>query len=188
MTVEASPIKHHAVSTSSAGGLQVWNEFVAQGPSYWAEVHPPKLSLQTSQEMHELWNEELKSADPTSYPSIAYLLWRRALDPPRFDHWHQRLGQALQSLLAAPSSVPHASSGSTSAAQQLVPPTLPPAPSPDVLPASVAPEAVPSHAAVIPSPASIPEPETLTLAVVLFASEVCRRLRNGRWRAKRSSH
>src|SRR5262249_17964705 len=75
-TAEASPIKHHAIATRPTRGVQVWDEFVAWGPSFWARVHPPTMSAQTSQTMHEVWKHELKSADPASYPNIQYLLWR----------------------------------------------------------------------------------------------------------------
>jgi hypothetical protein len=187
MTAEASPIKHHAVSDRIAGSVQVWEEFVARGPSYWARVHAPSMSSQTSQTMHQVWRQELKSADPTAYANIQYLLWRRALDPARFDHWHPRLGHALETLLPTPSSAPTLTSGSTPQIQQLVPTTTSTSASPHVLPASVSPETVTPHSAHDLSPASIPEPETLTLAAVVFASELFRRLRNGRSSANRSS-
>jgi hypothetical protein len=173
---EASPIKHHAIATRTTRGVQVWDEFVARGPSDWARVHPPTMSAQTSQTMHEVWKHELKSADPASYPNIQYLLWRRALDPARFDHWHPGLGQALASVLPLPTTT----SGSTSPPQQLVSKTSSSASLPNVLPSSILPETVTSPSGGHPSPASIPEPETLTLAAVLFAAELFRRLWNRR--------
>ena len=131
-TAEASPIKHHAVSATSAGSVQAWDEFIARGPSYWARVQHPTMSDQTSQTMHQVWKHELKSADPASYPNIQYLLWRRALDPARFDHWHSGLGRALESVLPLPTMT----LGSTSQAPQLVPTTSTSATSPHVLPSS----------------------------------------------------
>jgi hypothetical protein len=179
-TAEASPIKHHAVSARSSSGVQVWDEFVAQGPSYWARVHHPTMSAQTSQTMHQVWKQELNSADPASYPNIQYLLWRRALDPSRFDHWHPRLGHALASVLPLPTMT----LGSTPQPQPVVPRTSTLATPPHVLPSSVLPQLVTPPSGRNPSPTSIPEPETLTLAAVLFASELFRRLWNGRSRAK----
>jgi hypothetical protein len=182
MAAEASPIKHHTVLAGRPGSVQLWTEFVAQGPAYWARVHHPTMSAQTSQTMHRVWRQELKSADPTAYPEIQYLLWRRSLDPARFDHWHPRLGQSLESLLPLPTTT----SGSTPQPGQLLPTTTSatspstssPATSPNVVPASVSPETVGSPSGGTPSPASIPEPETLTLAAALCASELFRRLWN----------
>jgi hypothetical protein len=184
MTAEASPIKHHAVSNKSSSGVQIWDEFIAKGPSSWARVHPPKMSAQTSQTMHEVWREEFKSADAVSYPNIQYLLWRRALDPARFDHWHPGMGKALESLLPVPSSAPTLTLGSTPQTQPLLPTTSSTTTSPsNVLPSSVVPETVIPPSGGNPSPASIPEPDTLTLAAVLFASELLRRLSTRRSRA-----
>jgi hypothetical protein len=187
MSAEASPIKHHAASTRNASGVQIWDEFIAKGPSVWARVHPPKMSDQTSQTMHEVWRKEFKSADSTSYPNIQYLLWRRALDPPRFDHWHPGMGRALESLLAVPSSAPTTTLASTPQTQQLVPATSSSTTSPsNVLPSTVSPQTLTPPSGSIPSPVSIPEPNTLTLVAALFASELFRRISNARSRAKRA--
>jgi hypothetical protein len=186
MTAGASPMKRQAHLPGSPGSVRVWEEFVAKGPSYWAEVHPPKMSSETSRVMHHMWAKEFKSADPAAYPEIQYLLWRRALDPARFDHWHPGMGHALASLPPTPSSAPTTTLGSTPQAQQLGPTTTSSAASPATSPSNgdpsaVAPETETSPAAGTPSPASIPEPETLTLAVVLCASEIFRRLWNRRF-------
>jgi hypothetical protein len=199
MTAEASPIKHHAALAGRPGSVQVWNEFVARGPAYWARVQHPTMSSQTSQTMHEVWKQELKSADPTAYPNIQYLLWRRSLDPARFYHWHPRLGQSLESILPPLTSAPTTTTLGSTQPQQILPlPTTTsgatptstspssssPATSPSVVtPGSVSPETVHSPTGATPYPASIPEPQTLTLAAALCASELVRRLWNGRARA-----
>jgi hypothetical protein len=186
MTAEASPIKRHAHLAGSPGSVRVWEEFVAKGPSYWAQVDPPEMSSQTSRAMHHLWAKEFKSADPAWYPEIQYLLWRRALDPVRFDHWHPGMGKALESLLPTLSPGPTTTLGSNPQTEPVGPTTTSSATSPATLPnvvptSAVSPETV-APSAGTPSPASIPEPGTLTLAMVLCASELFRRLWNGRSR------
>jgi hypothetical protein len=76
-------------------------------------------------------------------PFLRYLLWRRGLDPARFDHYHPRIGPILASF---------------------------PFPSPS--PPTSLPTAHPEPPPSIPQPQglNVPEPPTTTLALALIAA------------------
>jgi hypothetical protein len=113
-----------------------WTQFLLGGPNVWATHDHPLYSFKVRE---EIWN--IIKTDPGGEdPVIAFLLWKRSLDPVRFDRFHPRIGPAIEKLKtptivqATTSSSP--SSPSTPAApppptegQQLGPPTATPEPS-----------------------------------------------------------
>jgi hypothetical protein len=87
-------------------------------------------------------------------PFVQYLIWRRNLDPMRFDFYHPRVGPLL-------------------AAQTMTPPTIPVIPTvvPPVIPSlrvSDAPVPV-----IPPVNVSAPEPSSAVIVTALFAAVFC---------------
>jgi hypothetical protein len=181
-TAGASPIKHHRVSSAKVVHPETaWERFLAGGPAHWAKSPSPTMGAG----IHHLMHEALKSADPVAHANVEYLMWRRSLDPARFDSFHPRIGPTLQALL--PTS---GSSSPTVQPEQLLPtPTTSTSPSPSAVSSapsadSTAPSATDSSTPTSPSgtegislssdpslaPAAIPEPGTLSIALVLLAS------------------
>jgi hypothetical protein len=94
-----------------------------------------------------IWRQ-LRTSDPTAFPMINYLLWRRNLMPQRFDHYHPRLGPTLAQLLNQP-------------VAPSVPQTLavtPTTPTPAPTPIRSAPQTVDPN---------VPEPSTFLFAVLM---------------------
>jgi hypothetical protein len=178
----ASPIRHHhkirSASTSNPS-IVAWNTFLHGGPTHWARVEPPTIGA----EIHRLMNHGLKSANPTSDLNVEYLMWRRSLDPPRFDSFHPRVGRALQSMLTPTSVIPSTNPGGTPQAEQIGPPP-PSTPSSSTghvtSPSSSTPQNVTPPPSSSPAPEAIPEPETVTIALTLIGSGLCWRYFAGR--------
>jgi hypothetical protein len=194
--IEASPIRHHQVSSESAPKHSAWNTFLVGGPMMWAHVHPPKITLG----IREIMDHALASADPTSNMNVEYLLWRESLNPRRFDHWHPRMSRHLHAMLRPASVVPTTNPGSALEPELIAPPTSMPATlsssvsSPTVSspttasstsPATTAPDTLGPSPSISPSPSAIPEPETMTIALLLIGSGLWWRSRSraGRLRA-----
>jgi len=182
---EASPIRHHQISSESAPKPSAWNEFLDGGPELWASAQPPTIGT----EIHHIMNHALKSADPTANLNVEYLMWRQSLDPVRFDRYHPRVGRELRSMLTPTSVSPTANPGGALEPEQLIPPTstsTPATPSSSTStstlpsPSATAPEVLAPTASTSAAPAAIPEPETMTIALVLIGSGLW-------WRARHRS-
>jgi hypothetical protein len=107
-------------------------------------------------------------------PLVAYLHWRRSLDPTRFDFFHPRIGPLLErDLLLRESSI---STASTPLAQLVPPPvpSLPPAP-PQPHPFVPGPPLPPTP----PCPHT-PEPSSALIATLLLGSGAWLRRNAGR--------
>lgn len=80
---------HWKLRTEASLGPQ-WQRFLAGGTTLWATTRAPAfpsgLVLATSNGL------------PVETPFVDYLLWRRALDPTRFDHYHPNVGPELAQL------------------------------------------------------------------------------------------
>jgi hypothetical protein len=203
-TAQASPIKHHDAAIMHVQGhvhahaqaahghalahtASGWNNYLAGGPLYWAKADPPVITGQIRALMHEA----LKSADPVANPNVEYLLWRRSLDPSRFDSFHSKMGRQLASMLPTtyPSSPPQA--------QQLQPESTPTPSSSVTTPSSsvatpssstsirptkpaIAPDAFTPPASLSPEPAAIPEPGTLIMGLAMIGTGLWWRSRQQR--------
>lgn len=97
-------------------------------------------------------------------PYFQYLLWRRSLNPARFDYYHPRLGPLLESITQLP--------------QEVFPPLIPPV-TPPVTPPPITPT-IP----VIPVTPQVPEPSTLLIGLMLGAGGLW--ARHVRGKAKRA--
>jgi hypothetical protein len=99
--VSPSTMHTHSVSASSvhsrSSDLSSWANYVLAGPSVWSTVHAPPVTLS----VRETMAQALESPDPTSNPYVDYLIWRRSLDPSRFDDWHPVIGPMLQQLITS---------------------------------------------------------------------------------------
>jgi hypothetical protein len=120
-TAEAGRIHHFAVPKPPPPTHRSFASFLAAGPSFWAHATPriPRgLAIP-------------RNADGTFAPGLFldYLLYRRALNPVRFDRHHPIIGPELASVLPPlpPVSVPVA------APQTVGPPPLTPAAQQQVL-------------------------------------------------------
>jgi hypothetical protein len=177
-TAQSSPIRHRQAASQTNPDLRAWNKFLARGSTLWSRVQPPRITSA----IHVLMNRGLNGADPTSNANVQYLLWRRALAPSRFDHWHPRIGTMLQALLPTISSVPSPTTSPSSSPQGI-------GTSPSTTPGSSATPSDPGGPATSPgafpqttspSPEAIPEPGTLSIALVLIGAGICWQRRYGR--------
>jgi hypothetical protein len=89
----AHPLRRHFVLDTPDAMGPVWNRFLAGGPDLWASVRAPRFPANLVL---------LKQGGlPVETPFVDYLIWRRNLNPARFDHYHRNLGPEL-GLLAPP--------------------------------------------------------------------------------------
>jgi hypothetical protein len=79
-----------------------WELFLAGGTHVWLTAHNPPVTLP----VHEALAEVLESPTAAANPLIEYMIWRRGLDPERFDHYHPCLGRKLRHLPHPVPSVP----------------------------------------------------------------------------------
>jgi hypothetical protein len=139
-SAEAAPIiSYAAVSTGTTTGTSfgpAWQKFLAGGPALWAVESPPPFP------------SHIRLATDNGLivetPFVEYLIWRRDLDPARFDHFHPIIGPILGTL-----------------PQTLVPPSVP---QPPTVP-------VPSLFNA-PPPPPVPEPPMLPLALTLVGAAI----------------
>ncbi|WP_165073515.1 PEP-CTERM sorting domain-containing protein [Paludisphaera rhizosphaerae] len=135
----ATPAVALQVSPSAATSLSgAWARFLAGGESTWASRPSPRYTAGVRNAVLQLLN-----GDPTvaaSSPLIEYFVWRRNLDPTRFDAYHPYLGPRLPQEFTPPTP------------QVVVPPT-PPNDNPLIPPV---PNVAPPH---------VPEPSTLVVMI-----------------------
>jgi MYXO-CTERM domain-containing protein len=120
--VEASPI-WIAQNALQAEAIKTWTPFLAGGPTLWASEPAPPVPAGLVLPMQNGLLVET--------PFVDYLVWRRDLDPTRFDLYHQTLGPELAQL------PPTTTTTTPPAAQGVTPPPLP-SPSPVPEPSSAA--------------------------------------------------
>jgi hypothetical protein len=101
LDANAAAIHRHRADTSAAefpgmpaaelSVFKEWSRYLLAGPTAWAEVeHPPWTQAVQS----AVW-ESIKTDPGPTDPMINFLLWKQAIDPPRFDHYHPTLAPAL---------------------------------------------------------------------------------------------
>jgi hypothetical protein len=89
----ASPIRAHRLSVATPPPSRfgpAWSRFLAGGPSLWEVRRAPAIPS------HLVLAVQNGLLVPT--PFVDYLLWRRTLDPTRFDRYHPRIGPELSRL------------------------------------------------------------------------------------------
>ena len=150
-TAGASAIhRHHLIVVTGEASLgPAWARFLAGGTALWASHRAPRfpsgLVLPTS------------DGRLVDTPFVDYLLWRRALDPSRFDFYHPNVGPELAELLTPPRITPHVSTAVSKKPHKVHP------------------------ALVHPAPQSLPEPGTFVIALVLACAGLsCRGRISGR--------
>ena len=137
----ASPIRnHHRVrferAATGTGQGMAWSRFLEGGPELWAQRHAPRFPSARAL--------PTRNGQPLATPFTEYLLWRRELNPARFDHFHPRIGPALG---------------------QLTPPLLP-TPTRTIAALAVTPPPL-----LVPRPqTTVPEPGTLPLALSIIGA------------------
>lgn len=130
-----------AQATPIRSSLARWETFVEGGPRIWKARHAPPLVLS----VREALQQAVMGPAATENPFVQYLMWRRSLNPARFDHWHPFLGPRIHELVPV---VHHASRPSVSPHER--PPLHP---EPQVIP-------------------PVPEPDTILIAMALIGSGV----------------
>ena len=90
-----------------------WKSFLAGGPALWAITTPPSFPS------HLVLYYQANGV-PVETPFVDYLIWRRNLDPLRFDANHPGAGPVLE--LIKPPKTP---SSTPPAGQNLTPPSVP---------------------------------------------------------------
>jgi PEP-CTERM motif len=161
---QAAPLRSYAMMRTSGNLVQAnasvyptfpmaWNSFLSLGPNVWAATSwTPPFTLAVRRSIWQILN----TGDPAtiaSNPMIDYLLWRRDLNPTRFDHYHPFLGPQLG---------------------QLEPPTNVPVTPEEKPPITTAPQEVPPP---------VPEPNGLLLIGLVSAWGLWRRRRGSGSRA-----
>jgi hypothetical protein len=135
---DAAAIRNHHDAESADDGLsKSWSRFLLGGPSVWAtHAHP----LYDFKVRVAIWNI-IKTDPGGENPMIEFLLWKQSLDPTRFDHYHPKIGPAIDKLVApkitqsstsTSTSTSPSTTGATSApaeGQQLTPVVATPEPS-----------------------------------------------------------
>lgn len=124
-----------------------WNQFLA-APQLWTYPSPP-FTMMVRRSILQILNGDATTAAAT--PMIEYLVWRRDLNPTRFDYYHPYLGPRLSQLLAPPQDVP--------ITPLVEPPITPLAP-------------------LTTNPPSVPEPNGLMLIGLISAVGLWRRYRD----------
>lgn len=197
-SVQASPIASSSIhAASDQRNLSAWEAFLAGGRTYWANVAPPPVTSG----IRALMAEDLAMANPAGSPIGAYLIWRRDLDPTRFDLNHPTIGPRLESLNPTTTACVNCTTTTTTPT-----PTTPqaetttpgpgPAPGPGtVTTAGTGPGAMPPPGSSpspglvtgpvpasgpTPGPPPIPEPSTWLMAVGLLGASLWWRKGSGR--------
>lgn len=148
-SASGAAIRHSAGSNARVS--HSWSAYLQASPSVWRTVHAPAF---TPAVRSMIWRELRQGGDVSALPMLSYLTWRWSLNPQRFDHYHPKLGAAIERLVNQPTvTVPETITPS--------PPTTPP-----LIP--------PSPQTVEPS---VPEPSTILMALLIGAWGVCSRRR-----------
>ncbi len=102
-TVEASPMRRATsaglaaqefAASGSANSLAArWTTFLAGGQATWASRQSPPFTLPVRQALLALVQGDPQVA--AASPLVEYFVWRRNLNPTRFDRYHPFLGPQL---------------------------------------------------------------------------------------------
>jgi hypothetical protein len=110
LDANAAAIHRHGAHTSAAefpgipaaelSVFKEWSRYLLAGPTAWAKVeHPPWTQAVQS----AAW-ESIKTDPGPTDPMVNFLLWKQAIDPPRFAHYHPKLAPALHRIAMTRSS------------------------------------------------------------------------------------
>lgn len=155
---EGAPVRQNALPQSEIRNLRAWSRYLAAGPQVWSTIHAPAFTPTVRNAIWQLLRTDNTQGQPQAQvltnPMIDYLLWRRSVNPVRFDQNHPNLGPTLSQLLTAPP---------TSAPTPIYTPSPQtiPLPGPTETPAPI--PSTPAEQGSTPPPAPIPEPSTVIL-------------------------
>jgi hypothetical protein len=166
---QAAPVRRYTVPAGELPVFRAWSNHLSAGPQVWSTRRPPPFTPGIQSTIWQVLRTD-SPAQALNNPMIDYLLWRRSLNPVRFDSNHSRLGPSLSQLLT------------------LQPPTtspgLPPPNAVPQVPAPTRPQTVESPPIISPRPqeppAPIPEPSSLLVAVGILGFGVMYRRLRGR--------
>jgi hypothetical protein len=142
--VEAAAIVHSAKIHKVEFGRS-WSEYLLGGPSVWDKVPHPPLTEAVKREIRRA----LKTDTDGTAPMTQFLLYRQSLNPARFDHYHRWLVGPLSRFNTPTTST---TTPTTTGAQVVTTPST-------TTPTTEA------QTTGGPSPQTVPEPETLLLAI-----------------------
>jgi hypothetical protein len=150
----AAATKKLVLTPTEAKVFVSWSHFLADGETMWSKRHAPAFTPAIKSTIWQILKTDTQ-AQSLANPMIDYLLWRRSLDPQRFQANHPNLSPTLAQLLHTPSLPPG-----------VPPPTYTPVPQTSVSPQTLSgPPPSPSPSDV--PPPAVPEPSALLLAVTM---------------------
>lgn len=160
-TVEASPMRggpfrgalaaQESASVNAAASLSGrWNSFLAAGETTWASRQSPPFTLPVRLALLSLINGD--PAVAAASPLVEYFVWRRNLNPARFDRYHPFIGPRLPQGFVPPTPI-------------IPPPVVPVPPDPD-------PPITPPNPSI---PPTVPEPPAILVILVGVAGALALR-------------
>jgi hypothetical protein len=158
---EASVMHAAGIPAAEVPVFKEWSRYLLAGPTAWARVEHPSWD-QTVQKA--VWESIRSDPSPTD-PMVNFLLWKQALDPPRFNHYHPTLAPALHHIrkMRSLSSTPVSHVGPTTTSSGSAPGT-----GTSTTPATPGTSPTTSQDNLIPPP-TVPEPGMLLLAAGMTA-------------------
>jgi hypothetical protein len=179
--VEASVIQQTSTPLTAMNSVSDWPEFLAGGPTLWAEVAAPPIDQSVKNTIAA--DLDQAAANPghihaQALSMVQYVIWRRSLDPSRFDSNHPQyvsdLERIITSSLPTPPTVTTPSTPPPPTNPTTTPPTIPPTtPSTPTITTTQVPPSIPPEEQTIPPgtiPPAIPEPSALIMTPVLLAA------------------
>jgi hypothetical protein len=153
---ELSALHSAGIPASELPVFEEWSRYLLAGPTTWAKVeHPPW----TQAVQKAVWQSIKTDPGPTD-PMINFLLWKQAIDPPRFAHYHPTLAPALHRIAMTRSKALVPQEGPTTTSTGSVGGTPTTASTPTTSPTTSPQNLVPP---------SVPEPSMLLLAAGMMA-------------------
>ena len=95
---EAAAIHHaHKTPAVDPASYRTWSEYLMGGPTVWSSVAHPALTPAIEASM---WKAIKSDPPPDTNAVVQFFMYRQSLDPPRFDHYHPRIAEALSKIEA----------------------------------------------------------------------------------------
>jgi hypothetical protein len=122
---EAAAIHHaHDSTLIDHASYRTWSEYLMGGPSVWSNVAHPQLTQGIEASM---WKAIRSDPPPDIDAVVQFFLYRQSLDPARFDHYHPKVGAAMDRIKAeeATPTTTTSTTTPTDQAQELNPTAVP---------------------------------------------------------------
>jgi hypothetical protein len=90
------------LTPAEARTFVAWSNYLSAGPETWSSKHAPQFTPDIRSTIWQIVHTDTQG-EQLANPMIDYLLWRRSLNPHRFDSNHPFLSPKLAELLKTPS-------------------------------------------------------------------------------------